>query len=222
MRSRMLSLLTLAAAAALAVPGLGAGEKFKSGLEPGRYIGGPFEPYNVNGKQGAGRFHCLVCEFRLDPAVAIFVREGQGANEAPVQELLKKVDDAVGRHEEAYLKSFAVFLHPDARSSVTEKKVEDTDLLVEEALKRDKLVKRLEELAKPLKHVVVGVYPGESLKGYDIAKEPGVTVMLYVKHKVKATYAFPEGKLMPADIDQVLKGVDELVRKEKKKAAPAK
>src|SRR5262249_7276373 len=162
-------------------------------------IGGPFQPYTFNDdltKAAAkrfndpkgtkdpqdallakGRYHCLVCEFGLKPVVAVFVREdpeakGEG-NEAVVQELLTKGDDAVERHRDtAYLHAFAVYLTPDARSSLTEKKIDDTERLVNEATAREKLTKRLAEVAEPLKHVVVGFYPAENLKGYEIAKQP--------------------------------------------------
>src|SRR2546422_10631179 len=114
MRHRTFSLLALVAGLALILSDLRAGEEFKSGLGPGRLIGGPFQPYNLNGKRGKERFHCLVCEFSLEPVVAIFVREGPEPNPEVLQELLKKTDDAVERHQEAQLHSFAIFLSPDA------------------------------------------------------------------------------------------------------------
>jgi hypothetical protein len=237
MRIRSFSLAALLAALALILSDLRAGDEFKSGLAPGKLIGGPFQPYTLNDSLtraavkrlkeaknptdellAKGRFHCLVCEFGLKPVLAIFVREGQDSNEAVLKELLKKVDDAVESHQESYLNSFAVFLTPDARSSITEKKIEDTEALVTESAAREKLTARLEELAKPLNHVVVGFYPAENLKGYDISAQPGVTILLYAKHKVLANYAFAEGKLKSEDIDRVIKGVGALLKKGKKKS----
>ncbi len=243
MRFRPCCLLGLIATLALLLPELhGGGEEFKSGLGPGRLIGGPFLPYTLNDRLTkaerakarkeekddkeiaalTGRFHCMVCEYGLKPVVAIFVREDPDAkadaNEGAVQELLKKVDEAVERHQASYLNSFVIFLTPEARSSITEKKEEDTEKLVTEAVARAKLTERLTPLANSLNHVVVGFFPAENLKGWDIAKQPGVTVMVYAKHKVLANHAFAEGKLKSAEVEQVIKGVDALFKKTKKKS----
>ena len=74
------------------------------------------------------------------------------------------------------------------------------------------------ELAAPFKRVVIGFYPLENLKGYDISKQPGVTVLVYAKHKILANYAFAEGKLGEPQIAGVIKGIDELMKKAKKPA----
>src|SRR5262245_1800430 len=135
MRSRTLPLFALTAGLALALPDLWAGEGFKSGPAVGKLHGGVFLPYVVNGKKIKDRPHNVIVEFENKPVVALFIREGPESDEAAVRDLLKKVDEAVGRHEEAYLRGFAVFVTPDAHSSATQKK-EDPDVLVAEAKAR--------------------------------------------------------------------------------------
>jgi hypothetical protein len=44
--------------------------------------------------------------------------------------------------------------------------------------------------------------------------------MVYEKHKVRANWAFPEGKLKSADVEQVMKGVDTLFKKKRKPRQP--
>jgi hypothetical protein len=215
---RLICCLTATVAAVLILSDLRAAQEFKSGLAPGRMIGGPFLPYNVNGKKGKDRYHDLVCEFGNNPVVAVFVREGPEANDAPVWKLLEEVDRAVKRHrEDAFLHAFAIFLSRDARSSITEKRNENPDELIAEAKAREKLKARLSEKAAPLEYVVVGMYPYASLKGYGIGDQPGVTVLVYAKHKVLANYAFPEGKLTDNEIGGVIKGVDALMKKERRR-----
>ena len=48
---------------------------------------------------------------------------------------------------------------------------------------------------------------------YKLARDADVTVLLYVKQKVVANFAFREGELTGARIDEVLKAVPELVKK---------
>ena len=48
-------------------------------------------------------------------------------------------------------------------------------------------------------------------KGYNIAKEADVTVLLYVGRKVKANFAFEKGKLTAADVDKVMKELPKIL-----------
>jgi hypothetical protein len=243
-------LSTAALVAILLLQDLPAAQKqeFKSGLEPGRLIGGPFLPSVVSGKRlrALREFakkqlqkqneppevieralkqyddfpHDPVTEFGNDPVLGVFIREGSEPKDAPLSELLKKLDATVERNKDAYLHGFAIFLSRDARSALTEKKNENVEELIAESKAREKLRKRLADLAEPLKDLVVGFYPYASLKGYQIADAPGVTILLYAKHKVLANYAVPEGKLEGEEIDRVLKDVDRLMKKIKRRPKP--
>src|SRR5471032_886936 len=93
----------------------GGGESFQSGLKVGESLPGPFDALNINGKKGKDRQHCLVCEFALNPVVAVFARESADAKDSPLTLLLAKLDETVGRHtDDPALGSFAIFLSPDA------------------------------------------------------------------------------------------------------------
>ena len=188
----------------------------KYGPQPGTVLSGPFDAFVINGKVAAGRQHCLICENALNPAVLVFAREPEADKDAALGELLKKLDDAVERHKQAYLGGFLVFLSPDARSSVTEPASEDIDKLLEETKKRNDLYARLEERAKPLKYLVVAAYPAEGPKGYNIDPKAEVTVVFYQKLKVTANWAFAAEKMTAMDVDAIVKKLDETL------TAPAK
>jgi hypothetical protein len=215
MRNRKLSLFLLASVGAMFLPDVWAAQAFKSGPAVGQIHGGTILPYTVNGRKGKERFHCPVVEFDTKPVVAIFIREGPESSDAVLQELFKKVDSALEKHQETYLGGFAVFVTPDARTSLTQK-TEDNDTLVGEAKAREKLLKRLREMAQPLKHLIVGATPEDNdrLKRWNLnAKQPGVTVVFYAKHKVLDNAAFAEGKLRNEDIEQVVTKIDGLLKK---------
>lgn len=219
MRCRLFAAVALVAALACSETGAQDKAAFKSGLAPKSFVGGTFQAYTVNGKRGKERFHCPVLEFGLDPVIGIFVREGDTppADDAAVLELLKKADEAVKRHDElSFLKSFAVFVTPEARSSINQAKIDDVDTLIKQSEAREKLERRLRAAAKPLEHVIVGYIGPDQLTKWQVAKEPGVTVLLYAKHKVLENYAFPEGKLTSNDVGAIMKRVDELMKERRK------
>jgi hypothetical protein len=209
-----------------------AGETFKSGLQKGDLLPASFAPFNINGPR-QGRYHCLVCEYGLDPVVLVFVREpakgkepakddGEAKSDA-VGELLKKLDDAVARHDKASLHAFAVFLSPDARSSITDPKEDDPGKLVDEANARRALDARLTARAENLKNVVLTHALPDGPKGYLINPKAEVTIVFYQRLKVLANFAFKEGEVRSENIDAVLKTVDETLSPRKKKPArPAK
>ncbi len=239
MRLRTFSLLMLTAAVALVLSRTDGGESFKSGPAPGELLGAPFQPHNVyqpslfrpllenrpekekadDAISRAGRPHCPVCEFGLDPVVAIFVRGTEDKDPTVPEGFLKKVDDLVEKRRDlSFLHAFAVFLTPKARSSITEKKIEKVEDLVAEGAAREKAIKEVTQLAAPLKHVVVGVYPPANLpESYKIANKPGVTLLYYDKHRVLLNRAYPEGKLKDEEIDAFVGAVDKMLQKPRKK-----
>jgi hypothetical protein len=207
--------------AVLAVTGAGVlegGEALKSGPAVGDFLPGTFQPFNLNGKTGKNRYHCLVCEYGLNPTVMVFARERPEAKDAGLAGLLAKLDEAVDRFKDASLHAFVVFLSPEARTSVTDPQAEDSAKLVDEATAWEALLARLRPKAEKLKNVVVGVYPARGPEGYKIAKEADVALVLYRKHKVVATFAFAEGKLSETGVAEIMKAVDKLAGPTKKKA----
>jgi hypothetical protein len=196
------------------------GAGLKSGPQPGALLGSSFHPFNLSGEH-KGNYHCLVCEYGLKPVALVFAREQADAKDPALEDLLKKLDARVAGDKDGLFKSFVVFLSPDARSSATEEKVTDPEKLVEEAVARDALHARLKGVADALKNVVVSCYPEAGPPGYDLSPDAGVTVILYLKHQVAASYAFPKGKLTEAGVAEVMKGVDGLLGKIRKEGAPA-
>ena len=108
--------------------------------------------------------------------------------------LVKKLDAATAQHSDADMGSFAVFCSDD-----------------------ENIEKQLKELAKKekLKHTILAKDDPTGPKGYNIAKEADVTVLLYVNKTVKANYAFKKGEFKESDIDKIL-GDLKLILPEKK------
>jgi hypothetical protein len=189
-------------------------EKIQSGLKAGEVLPGPFDAFNINGKIAKGRQHCLVCDFGLHPVVMVFVREPAEGKDGPLMTLLARLDEAVSRYaDDRSLGSCAVFISPDGHNSATNAGEEDPKKIVEEAIARDALVRRLEERAEKLKNVVVAYVPAGGPKDYHINPKADVTVLFYIKHKVVANFAFAEGKMAASDVDTIIKAVDDSLTK---------
>jgi hypothetical protein len=197
---------------------LQAGGGMKSGPPVGAFLPGSFQPFNLNGKIGKNRYHCLVCEFGLNPTVMVLAREHPEAKDGALTDLLQKLDEAVERNQESYLHAFVVFLSPDARTSVTYPKPEEPGKLVAQAAAWESLLARLKPRADKLKNVVITVYPAEGPPGYEIAKDADVTVLLYKGHKVLANYAFAQGQFNEAAVTDVMQAVERMARDARKRS----
>jgi hypothetical protein len=207
---RFASVLVLLAATLL---GLAQDEgKKKPGLKPGSPLPAPFECYNVNGP-AKGRPHCFVCSFGLNPAVLILAREPKKENGEAFADILKKLDEIVPEFANRSLSVGVVIISPDARDSTNnpqpatvgeltkdadkeeaQKRIDDqAKKLIDEAVKRAELYKRVAKRAEGLNHVLVGCAP-EMPKGYEINAKAEITVIFYDRMKVIATYVYePEG-----------------------------
>jgi hypothetical protein len=98
--------------------------------------------------------------------------------------LVKKIDAATSEHKDAHMGSFVVFCG-DAK----------------------KLEKEAKALAdnEHVSHTIVTVYDGAAgPSAYKLAKDADVTVLLYSKRTVKASYGFREGELTSADVDRIV------------------
>jgi len=245
----VICLLTSTLVAALILGDVQGAQEFKSGPAVGRMISGPFLPTVVSGKrlsllrqsikkelegektpaekveEALKHYeafpHSPVSEFSLMPVAAVFVREGPEPNVPLTRKLLEKLDEAIERNRDSYLNGFAILVSPEAHSSTTRKE-EDPDALIKEAKARSTLVEKVKQLGKGLKDVVVGYTPPEKVEAWNLNPEPGTTVVLYANHRVLANYAFAEGKLTDEDIDGVIKGVDKLMKKQKRRPVKGK
>lgn len=97
--------------------------------------------------------------------------------------LVKKLDAATVENKKAKMGSFVVFLNDD-----------------------EKLTDELKSVAEKanLKALVLSIDNPAGPKGYNVAKEADVTVVLYNKRKVEANHAFKTGELNDAAIEKVV------------------
>src|SRR5262249_13155837 len=152
---------------------------FKSGPQTGEQVPGAFNVLNVNGPT-PGETNCQFCKNGNNPVVMIFARS---ADDAALQKLIKKVDEATGKNGEAKMGSFVVFLSAD-----------------------DKLEGKLKTFAdkEKIKNIVLTIDTPTGPEAYKIAKEADITVVLYTKRVVKANYTFTKGKMTDKDVDAIV------------------
>ncbi len=116
----------------------------------------------------------------------IFAREVSDS----LTSLVKKIDAATVANKGARMGSFVVFLSDD-----------------------ESLENKLKELAKKenLKDCVLTIDNSAGPKGFNIAKDADVTVVLYKQKKVVVNHAFKKGSLKAADIDMIVADISKIV-----------
>jgi hypothetical protein len=162
-----------------------AGDSLKSGPQTGDEIPGPFHPLNLTGAK-AGEKNCLVCQNGGNPVAMIFAREVS----EPLAVLVKKIDAATGEHKDAKMGSFVVFLTDS----------EDLNKHVSEWAAKENI-----------KNTILAVDNPAGPKGYKVAKDADVTVVLYTNRAVKANYSFAKGELKEKDIDAIVSDVSKIL-----------
>jgi hypothetical protein len=160
----------------------------RSGL-PAGVRPGPYSALVCTGPQ-RGQQHCFICETEDRPAVIVFARSLSD----PVGKLAQRIDRALADHKAADLRAWVTFLAED-HTGMDPKVV-----------------------AWAKKHAVgtvpLGVF--EDLGGppsYRLARDADVTVLLSVKQRVVANFAFRAGELTDARIDEVMKALPRIVSK---------
>ena len=110
----------------------------------------------------------------------------------PLTSLVKKLDAATAKNSDCHMGSFVVFLSDD-----------------------EGLEKKLKELAKKDKidHTVLAIDNPAGPRGYNIAKDADVTVVLYTSRNVKANYVFKKGEMKEADVEKIVGDVSKIVPK---------
>jgi hypothetical protein len=162
-------------------------EPCQSGLKPGQRPG-PYTALVAVGPE-RGQLHCYICETGDRPAVVVFARELSDG----LGKLVTRLDKAVAEHRKAELRAWVTFLADD-----------------QPALD-PKVVRWGQQHA--IRHVPLAVF--EDTGGppsYRLAKEADVTVLLFVKQKVVANFAFRAGELTEARADEVLKSLPQIVK----------
>jgi hypothetical protein len=160
----------------------------KSGPQPNQRPG-PYSALVCVGKE-RGTQHCYICEAENRPVVIVFART---LNE-PLGKLVKKLDAAVTEHKAVEFRSWVTVLGDDQTK---------LDPLV---------VKWAKEHA--ISNVPCAVF--EDTVGppaYLLAKEADVTVLLSVKQKVVANFAFRAGELNESAIADIVKAIPKIVKK---------
>jgi hypothetical protein len=156
-----------------------------SGLKSGQRPG-PYSAIMCTGDQ-RGKSHCCICETADRPAVIVFAR----SLTAPLGKLAAELDKALTEYKKNDLRAWVTLLHED-QSKI------DADVL--------KWAKK-----HALRSVPVGVF--EDVDGppsYRLTRDADVTVLLSVKQKVLANFAFRAGELNDARIAEVVKTIPKI------------
>jgi hypothetical protein len=164
-----------------------AAEPCKSGLEPGQRPG-PYSFVLATGKE-RGKSFCCICETADRPAVIIFARSPSNS----LGKLATGLDKAVSDNKSAELRSWITFLGDDSKE------------LQEKVVKWGR--------TNGLSNLDLGVFEdADGPPSYKLAADADVTVILFVKRKVVADFAFRTGELTDERIAEVLKAVPTLVK----------
>jgi hypothetical protein len=161
-------------------------EPCTSGLKPGQRPG-PYTALVATGPE-RGQLHCYICETGDRPGVIVFARELSDA----LGKLVARLDQAVAEHKKAELRAWVTFLADD-----------------QPALD-PKVVRWGQQHA--IRNVPLAVF--EDAGGppsYRLAKDADVTVLLFVKQKVVANFAFRAGDLTEGRADEVVKNLPRIV-----------
>jgi hypothetical protein len=175
MSKRILAGASLALALLAGVTG--AAEPLKSGPQVGQAVEA-FEPHNVTGPFAPDE-HCLVCWTASKPGVMILARRPSDA----LTGLVKKLDE-VNKKQGDKLCSFVVFLEDE----------KGLDTRLKELAAKEKIERTILAIDNPKDSASEGV-----------SKEAEVTVVLFVKHKVKVNRAYRKGELTSEEVEKILK-----------------
>jgi hypothetical protein len=159
-----------------------------SGLNLGQKPG-PYTFVVSTGKE-RGQLTCFICETADNPAVLIFARTPN----KELGELVVGLDKAIGDPKNAPLRGWVTFLSAD----------------------QPKMDPQVVEWGKShaIKSMPLGVFEDpDGPPSYRLAKDAEVTVLLFVKQKVVANFAFRAGELDDKAREQVLKSVPKLLEK---------
>jgi hypothetical protein len=157
-----------------------AADPCKSGLDTGKKPG-PYSAVVATGPQ-RGQSYCYICETGERPAFIVFAR---GLSE-PLGKLVRALDKARTDYKKADLRGWVTFLADDPAAFEAE------------------VVKWGKKHA--ISNVPLAVFSdGTGPPSYRIARDADVTVILFVKQKVVANFAFRAGELTDAKAAAVLK-----------------
>jgi hypothetical protein len=149
---------------------------------------GPYSAVVLTGPE-RGQSYCYICETADRPAVIVFARTLTD----PLGKLVHKLDKALAEHKKAELRGWVTFLARD--TAEFEARVV--------AWGKDHAISNL-----PLEVFTDTVGP----PSYRLARAADVTVLLFVKRKVVANFAFRPGELNDARAAEVLQALPKIVK----------
>jgi hypothetical protein len=167
-----------------------ADEPCKSGPQPSQRTG-PYSSLVAVGKE-RGQQHCYICEAAERPTVIVFARSLSD----PLGKLVQRIDRTLTDQKGAELRSWVTFLAAD--QTALDPKV------VQWGRKH------------AIRDVPLGIF--EDTVGppaYLLARDADVTVLLSVKQRVVANFAFRSGELSDAAIDTILKSLPRIAAAKK-------
>jgi hypothetical protein len=162
-----------------------AAEPCRSGPQRGERPG-PYSSVISTGPE-RGRSHCYICETGERPAVIVFARTLSD----PLARLAREIDKAVGEHARQDLRAWITFLNEDQ-------------------LHFDAQVVAWSQ-KHALRHLPLGIF--EDVAGppsYRLSREADVTVLLFVKQKIVANFAFRTGELTDDQIGAIRRALPRL------------
>lgn len=163
-----------------------AAEPCQSGPQVGQRPG----PYTFTLSTGTGRGQslCFICETEHRPAFLIFARKPTEA----LGKLSAQLDKALADNKKADLRGWVSFLSEDQPG----------------------LDPKVVEWGKThaIRNLPLGIYEdNEGPVSYKLAHDADVTVILFVKRKVVANFAFREGELTEEKAADVMKALPKIV-----------
>jgi hypothetical protein len=164
-----------------------AADPCRSGLQPGQRPG-PYAAVISTGPE-RGKSHCYICETGDRPAIVVFARKLS----EPLGKLCQHIDQAVAQQAKAELRAWVTFLSDDQPNL------------------DPKVVQWGKKYA--LRNVPLGVF--EDVGGppsYRLAPDADATVLLFVKQKVVANFAFRDGELTEEKIAEVVEALPRILK----------
>jgi hypothetical protein len=158
----------------------------KSGLEAGE-APAAFNVKDITGPS-KGKSLCYRCQYGAKPVACVFTREITDE----VKALVKEIDGKVAANKDKKMSAFVVLLTDDA----------------------DKAAKDLAKVAEEAKieNVPLTVFDGNAgPDSYKIAKDAGVTVLMWNKSRVEVNYSFEPGKLTKDDVKKVVEDTSKIL-----------
>lgn len=200
--------------------------KLLSGPQKGEILPGPCEVLNFNGR-GKDRYHCPVCEFGPDPVLLVFVHEPDSDDpysswlfqkNSTLNMLIERMEGAAKEHQEFKFHGVVIFLSDAAIKPAAEPASDDSGKLVEEKLvvegkKRIELYDRLKARASERNAVIVACTTAKGPEKYNINPKAEITMVFYRELKVLENYVFAEDEMAEADVEKIMKKIEETFKK---------